>query len=244
MQDKPVYRRVLLKISGEAIKTGLDKKSTELYNFAYVDEIVSVIKKCMDKGVQFAIIVGGGNIWRGRSSGDMDRSIADHMGMLATVMNCLCLKDAFANAGIDARVMTTARMDTFGELFTKEDAIKHLEKGRVVLLGGGIGAPFFSTDTPAVLRGAEIEADVVMMAKNVSGVYTADPEKDPNAKLLPVVSYTEILRKNLGVIDMTAAALARDTKQTTYLFGLTESDNIYKIIMGETLGTIVKEDAQ
>ena len=140
--------------------------------------------------------------------------------------------------------MTTARMDTFGELFTKEDAIKHLEKGRVVLLGGGIGAPFFSTDTPAVLRGAEIEADVVMMAKNVSGVYTADPEKDPNAKLLPVVSYTEILRKNLGVIDMTAAALARDTKQTTYLFGLTESDNIYKIIMGETLGTIVKEDAQ
>lgn len=244
MSAQPLYHRVLLKLSGEALKTGISGDNAELYNFDYMDTIVSVIKKCMDRGVQFAIVVGGGNIWRGRSSGEMDRSIADHMGMLATVMNCLSLKDAFKRGGIDARVMTTARMDTFGELFTKEAAIKHLEKGRVVLLGGGIGAPFFSTDTPAVLRGAEIEADVVMMAKNVAGVYSADPGKNPDAKLLPVVSYTEILRNNLNVIDMTAAALARDMKQTTYLFGLKDPDNIYKVIMGEKLGTIVKEDTQ
>ena len=244
MSLTPLYHRVLLKLSGEALKTGIPRENAELYAFGYMDTIVSVIKKCMDCGVQFAIVVGGGNIWRGRSSGEMDRSIADHMGMLATTMNCLALEDAFKRTGIDARVMTTARMDTFGELYTKEAAIRHLEKGRVVLLAGGIGAPFFSTDTPAVLRGAEIEADVVMMAKHVAGVYSADPGKNPDAKLLPVVSYTTILEKRLGVIDMTAAALARDMKQTSYLFGLNDPENIYKVIMGEKLGTIVKEDTQ
>lgn len=240
--ERPTYRRVLLKLSGEALKTDLPKDASELYHFSYVEKIAAVIKKCVDNGVQLAIVIGGGNIWRGRSSGEMDRSIADHMGMLATVMNCLCVQDALLNAGVDARVMTTARMDTFGELFTKEAAIEHLKAGRVILLGGGIGAPFFSTDTPSVLRGAEIEADVVMLAKNVAGVYTADPKKDPDAKLIPQISYSEILQRNLGVIDMTAAALARDTGLTSYLFGLDDPDNIYKIIMGESLGTIVRED--
>lgn len=239
--DKPLYRRVLLKISGEALKTGIPTASSELYNYEYIDEIVGVIKKCLDHGVQIGIICGGGNIWRGRAGGGIDRSIADHMGMLATVMNCLCLQDALQRAGIDSRVMTSLPMDAFGELFTKSGAIHHLEKGRVVLFGCGIGSPYFSTDTPAVLRAKEIEADVLMMAKAIDGVYTADPKKDPNAKLLPEITYTEILQKNLTVIDMTAAALARDVGLTSYLFGLNQSENIYKVIMGQKIGTIVKE---
>ncbi|MBQ3792401.1 MAG: UMP kinase, partial [Clostridia bacterium] len=183
----------------------------------------------------------GGNIWRGRSSGDMDRSIADHMGMLATMINSLCLHDALAKQGIDSRILTPLEMPAFGELFTGEKAIRYLEEGRIVIFGCGSGHPYFSTDTPAVLRTREIKADVLMMAKAIDGVYTADPGKDPTAVRLDKISYTEILNKNLTVIDMTAAALARDLKITSYLFGLDHSDNIRKVIYGEKMGTIVKE---
>ena len=188
MNAHPKYKRVLLKMSGEALKTGLDSQSTDLFSDEYVVRIAKVIKKCADAGVQFGVVVGGGNIWRGRSSGNMDRSVADHMGMLATAMNCLFLHDALRRIGVPSVVLTTVRMDTFGELFTKEAAIEYLNAGKVVLFAGGIGAPFFSTDTPSVLRAAEIEADMILFAKNVDGVYSADPRVDPNAKLIKKIS--------------------------------------------------------
>ncbi|MGN0988717.1 MAG: UMP kinase, partial [Eubacteriales bacterium] len=206
MNEKPAYKRILLKLSGEA----LAKDTDDIFNHDYLDEVASVIKKCVDAGVEVGIIVGAGNIWRGRSGGQMDRTRADSMGMLATCINAIALQEAFCSAGLDARVMSAVQMDKFAELYTAEKARRHLEKGRVVIFGCGLGLPFFSTDTAAVLRAAEIKADIVLLAKNVDGVYTADPRKDPNASKIDSINYKEILSRGLAAMDSTATSFCMD----------------------------------
>lgn len=176
--EKPAYKRVLVKLSGEALAAGGDG----ILNFDYLKKVCGVIKRCVDAGTQVSIVVGAGNIWRGRQGADMDRTRADQMGMLATTINCLALQDVFEQLEVETRVMTAIEMKQFAEPYIRNKAISHLNKGRVVIFGCGIGSPFFSTDTAAVLRAAEIGADIVLLAKNVDGVYTADPKKDPNAK--------------------------------------------------------------
>ncbi len=230
------YKRVLLKLSGEAL-AGEDG----IINYEYIKEIGTVVKKAIDDGSQIGVVCGAGNIWRGRQGFvEMDRVRADQMGMLATVINCLAIQDAFAAVGVESVVMTSSEMKAYGELFTKRDAVRALEDGKVVIFAGGIGCPYFSTDTTAVLRAAEIEAEVIMMAKSIDGVYTADPKKDPTAYRLDETTYDYILSNKLGVIDMTAASLAMDCGLPLYLFGLDKAENIYKVIRGEKLGTIVK----
>lgn len=231
-----VYKRVLLKLSGEALSAGADG----IINHEYLDEIVSVIKRCMDQGVQFGIVVGAGNIWRGRQGGTMEHTRADHMGMLATVINALAIQDAFERADIDARVLTAVPIEAFAECYSRNKAVSHLKKGRVVIFGCGMGNPFFSTDTAAVLRGAEIGADVVLMAKNIDAVYTDDPRKNPEAKKLSQIGYDYILENHLSAIDTCAASFAMDNKMCLHIFGLDDSENIYRVITGEKLGTIIK----
>ncbi len=229
------YKRVLLKLSGEALQ-GKDG----IINYDYIKEIGSVVKCAIDEGSQIAIVCGAGNIWRGRQScAEMDRVRADQMGMLATVINCLAIQDAFKAAGVESVVMTASEMHAFGEYFTKRDAVAALESGKVVIFAGGTGCPYFSTDTTAVLRAAEIEAEVIMMAKSIDGVYTADPKKDPTARRLDETTYDYILTNKLGVIDLPAASLATDCKLPLYLFGLDKAENILKVIRGEKMGTIV-----
>lgn len=229
------YKRVLLKLSGEAL--GADDC---IVNYEYIQKIGTVVKRCVDEGAQIAIVVGGGNIWRGRQSLSMDRTRADQMGMLATVINSLAIQDAFISVGLDTVAMSAVEMNVFAEQYTKRHAVEALESGKVVVFGAGTGNPFFSTDTGAVLRASEIEADVILMAKNIDGVYTADPKKDPNAKKLDSTTYDYILSNHLGVIDMTAASLAMDNSLPLYLFGLDDPENIYKVITGENMGTIIK----
>ena len=232
----PVYKRVLLKLSGEAISAGKDG----ILNFDYIREIADVIKKCMEKGVQFGIIVGAGNIWRGRSGENMDRVKADHMGMLATCINAVALQEAFIRSGIDTVVMTAVEMKAFAKPFVRDDAIECLENGKVVVFGGGLGIPFVSTDTAAVVRAAEIGAEVVLMAKNIDAIYTADPRKDSTATKISEITYQEILARGLQAMDSTATSFAMDNKISIHVFGLNESENIYKVIMGAKMGTIVK----
>lgn len=233
--SKPIYNRVLVKISGEALQHG-DK--SEILDFDFVDKVVSSIKKCLDAGVQVAIIVGAGNIWRGARKGvGMNRARADHMGMLATVINSLALQDAFARQGIDARVLSSVEMNTFADFYTQRDADRLLSEGKVVIFGGGLGAPYFSTDTPAVVRAAEIGADVVLMAKNVDGLYTADPKVDPTAKRYDDVTYAEILEKDLKAFDLTAVSFCNENNIDCYAFALSDPDNIYNAVMGTTTGT-------
>ena len=236
----PVYRRVLLKLSGEALKND----AASILDFAYMDTVVQQIKRCVDSGVQVAIVIGAGNIWRGARGTDVNRTRADHMGMLATVINSIGMKDALVRAGLDAHVMTPVMMETFTEPYLCDKAVEYLEKGSVVILAGGSGAPFFSTDTAAVLRAAEIGADVTLMAKNIDAIYTADPRKDPSAKPLHEVGYMHILDNHLTAIDITATAFAMENKMPIHIFGLDDPENISKVIMGEKLGTIVKGGVQ
>ncbi len=233
--NTPVYKRVLLKLSGEAIN-GKDG----ILNFDYIKEIATVIKKCMSQGVQFGIIVGAGNIWRGRSGGEMDRVKADHMGMIATCINAIALQESFIRCGIDAVVMTAVEMKQFAKPFVRDDALKCLNSGKVVIFGCGLGIPFVSTDTAAVVRASEIDADIVLMAKNIDAIYTADPRKDKNAEKISKITYKEVLARGLQAMDSTATSFAMDNNIAIHVFGLDNCENIYKVIMGAEMGTVVK----
>ena len=237
---KPVYKRVLLKISGEAL--GGDKGSG--LDFQVIGSVCDVLKECLDMGVQVGLVVGGGNFWRGAKNsggGKMQRSRADHMGMLATVMNCLAVADICEQKGIPVRVQTAIEMRAIAEPYIRSRAVRHLEKGRVVIFGAGTGNPYFSTDTAAVLRAAEIEADVILLAKNVDGVYTADPLKDPTATRYDEITYDEVLAQHLMVMDTTATSLAMDNHIPVLLFALKDPQNIIRCLCGEKVGTIVTE---
>ncbi len=232
--NKPVYKRVLLKLSGEALSG-----NGEILNHDFIDEICAVVADCMKSGVQFGIVVGAGNIWRGKKGGGMDRSLADHMGMLGTCINALAIKSAFDRAGIDARVLSAVPIEGFVETYDHDRAVRYLEKGRPVIFSCGTGAPFFTTDTAAVLRAAEISADVVLMAKNIDGIYTADPKVDPTAVRIDEMTFDRIIDERLKAIDLTAAAFAKDYNLKAYIFGLDRPENIKRVIMGEPIGTIV-----
>ncbi len=232
---EPKYKRIILKISGEALAGpkhfGLDE---EMLNM-----VAQEVKKVRNLGVQVAVVVGGGNFWRGRTSKSMDRATADHMGMLATVINSLALQDAFEANDIPTRVQTAIEMREVAEPYIRRRAISQLNKDTVVIFGAGIGNPFFSTDTTAALRAAEIEADVILLAKKVDAVYDSDPEKNPNAKKYSRLTHWEILEKNLQVMDSTAASICRDNNITIHVFALNEPDNIIKAVCGENIGTII-----
>ena len=228
------YKRLLLKLSGESL-AGEEKKGI---NYDIVESFCNAIKKCVDDGVQVAIVVGGGNFWRGRSSGKMDRTRADHMGMLATAINALGVGDTLEQAGVDVRVMTAISMPQVAEPYIRNRAVRHLEKGRVVIFGCGTGNPFFSTDTAAALRAVEIDADIIMKATMVDGVYDSDPKKNPDAKRYDRVSFDEVLAKNLAVMDSTAASLCKDNNMPILVFSVDEPMNIYKAVCGENIGTV------
>ncbi len=237
---KPVYKRVLLKISGEALAGG---KGSGL-DFEMIGSVCDVIKECLDMGVQVGLVVGGGNFWRGAKNsggGKMERTRADHIGMLATVMNCLAVADVCEQKGIPVRVQTAIEMRAIAEPYIRGRAIRHLEEGRVVIFGAGTGNPFFSTDTAAVLRAAEINADVILLAKNVDGVYNADPAKDPTAVKYDTISYDDVLAQHLMVMDTTATSLSMDNHIPVLLFALKDPRNIIRALCGEKVGTIVKE---
>lgn len=229
------YKRILLKISGEALagesKFGID--------FETLKPLAKVIKNCSESGVQIAIVVGGGNFWRGRTSGNMNRVKADHMGMLATLINAIGLSDALEEQGVKSRVMTSIAIPQVGELYSPEKAIKHLEKGEVVIFGYGTGNAFFSTDTAASLRAAEIQAEIIFKATNVDGVYDSDPSKNPDAKKYSDITFKEVLAKNLNVMDSTAASMCRDNDISLLVFSMKDPNNISKAINGENLGTVV-----
>nr|WP_317412401.1 UMP kinase [uncultured Solibaculum sp.] len=235
---KPIYKRILLKLSGEALagkqKMGLD--------YDVVLDICSAVKKVADMGVEVGIVVGGGNFWRGRSSGKMDRTRADHMGMLATAINALGLADALEQLGVDVRVQTAISMQQVAEPYIRNRAVRHLEKGRVVIFGCGTGNPFFSTDTAAALRAAEIDADVILKATNVDGVYDSDPRDNPDAQKFDTLTYLDVLNKELQVMDSTAASLCKDNSIPILVFNLDNPENIVSVVTGQNLGTIVKED--
>ena len=233
---KPVYKRLLLKLSGEVLAgekgTGID--------FEKVLDVCERVKQCVDMGVQVAIVVGGGNFWRGRSSGKMDRTRADHMGMLATSINSLALADALEQLGVTARVQTAIEMRQIAEPYIRNKAVRHLEKGTVVIFGCGTGNPFFSTDTAAALRAAEIGADVIFKATNVDGVYDSDPKLNPDAKKYDTLSHIDVLQQGLHVMDSTAASLCMDNGIKILVFNLDNPDNIVSAVTGETIGTLVK----
>ncbi|MGN0607816.1 MAG: UMP kinase [Oscillospiraceae bacterium] len=235
MSDEPKYKRVLLKLSGEALagdkKMGLD--------YATITPICESIKKCADAGVEIGIVVGGGNFWRGRSSGAMDRTRADHIGMLATTMNALAVADVLESLGTDVRVQTAIAMHQVAEPYVRNKAVRHLEKGRIVIFGCGTGNPFFSTDTASTLRAAEIGADIVLKATMVDGVYDKDPNKYPDAVKYDELSFNDILVKNLAVMDSTAASMCKDNNIPIIVFDLSRPDNIYDACMGKKVGTIV-----
>ena len=235
---EPKYKRVLLKLSGEA----LAGKQQHGIDFDTVLAICEPIKKCVDMGVQVGVVVGGGNFWRGRSSGKMDRTRADHMGMLATAINALGVADALEQLDVPVRVQTAIAMQEIAEPYIRNRAVRHLEKGRVVVFGCGTGNPFFSTDTAAALRAAEIDAEIILKATMVDGVYYSDPKKNPNAVKYDTLSFLEVLNKNLQVMDSTAASLCRDNKIGILVFNIDEPDNIVKAICGEPVGTLVKEE--
>lgn len=235
--EQPRYKRVLLKISGEAL-AGDDSRGLD---FNVIGQVCDVVKRCADIGVQVGVVVGGGNFWRGlKDGGDrMERVRADHMGMLATCINALALADVLEQKGVQVRVQTAVSMQALAEPYIRSRAIRHLEKGRVVIFGCGTGSPFFSTDTAAVLRAAEIDADVILLAKNIDGVYSADPKLDPTATKYDAISYDDVLSQHLKVMDTTATSLSMDNKIPVLLFALKDPENIYRAVMGETIGTIV-----
>lgn len=233
---QPKYKRILLKLSGEAMSGeqgfGLD--------FDTVLDVCSAVKECSDMGVEVAVVVGGGNFWRGRSSGKMDRTRADHMGMLATTINALALADALEQLGCNVRVQTAIGMNQVAEPYIRNKAVRHLEKGRVVIFGCGTGNPFFSTDTAAALRAAEIEADIIFKASMVDGVYDSDPKKNPDAKKFDCLSYMDVLDKDLKVMDSTAATLCKDNRLPLLVFNLNDPHNIVRAVCGEDIGTLVQ----
>lgn len=234
------YRRILLKLSGEALAGSLHRG----LDFDLMDEVCAVIKRCVELGVQVGVVVGAGNFWRGvkDGAGRMQRSRADAMGMLATVMNCLALCDVLEKQGVEARVQTAVEMRRFAEPFVRDEAVRHLEAGRVVFFGCGTGNPYFSTDTGAVLRAVEMEADAVLLAKNVDGVYSADPQKDPAAVRYDSLTYDAALAQHLQATDTTAMALAMENHMPLVVFALQDPENILRVVQGEKIGTIVKED--
>ena len=232
----PKYKRVLLKLSGEAMAGN----NTMGLDFDTVLTVCKAVKECRDAGAEIAIVVGGGNFWRGRSSGKMDRTRADHMGMLATTINALALADALEQLGCEVRVQTAIAMNEIAEPYICHRAVRHLEKGRVVVFGCGTGNPFFSTDTAAALRAAEIEADIILKASMVDGVYDSDPKTNPNAVKFDEISFTDVLNKELKVMDSTAASLCRDNGLPILVCNLDDPQNIVRAIGGEPIGTIVK----
>ena len=231
-----VYKRILLKLSGEV----LAGKQGHGIDFDTVQEICKWVNACPKLGVQIGLVVGGGNFWRGRSSGNMDRTRADHIGMLATAMNALALADALEQYGLEVRVQTAIEMRQVAEPYIRNRAIRHLEKGRVVIFGCGTGNPFFSTDTAAALRAAEIDADIIFKATNVDGVYDKDPNKYADAVKYDTLTHTEVLSKGLAVMDSTAASLCRDNNIPILVFNLSDPENIVRAAKGENIGTIVK----
>ena len=235
MQSK--YKRILLKLSGEVL-AGAEGKGLD---FDMVTTVCKVIKDCVDMGTQIGIVVGGGNFWRGRSSGEMDRPRADQMGMLATAINSLALQDTLIQLGVDAKVLTALHMPQVAEIFTKSKAVEYLEAGNVVIFGCGTGNPFFSTDTGAALRAAEIDAEIVFKATNVDGVYDKDPNKYADAVKYDELSHSEVLAKGLNVMDAAAASLCRDNGISILVFNLDDPQNIVRALKGENIGTVVKE---
>ena len=235
MENKsPKYKRILLKLSGEALAAG----GTGILNFEFIAKVSDVVKKCVNEGVEVAIIVGAGTIWRGApQSKKMNRVRADSMGMLATTINALALQDSFIQNGIDTKVMTAVPMEAFADRYTAREAVLALEAGKVVIFGCGLGSPYFSTDTAAVLRAAEINADAVLMAKNIDGVYNADPKKDPTAKRYDEITYAEVLAKELKALDLTATTFCLDNDIKVYAFELKDPMNIYRVAMGDKIGT-------
>lgn len=233
---RPMYKRILLKLSGEALagekKFGLD--------YSVIVPICKSIKKVQENGVEIAIVVGGGNFWRGRSSGAMDRTRADHIGMLGTTMNALAVADALEELGVDVRVQTAISMQQVAEPYIRNRAVRHLQKGRIVIFGCGTGNPFFSTDTAAALRAAEIEADIVLKASLVDGVYDKDPNVYPDAVKYGELTFSEVLAKNLKVMDSTAASMCKDNNIPILVFNLDDPENIVRAVAGEDIGTIVK----
>ena len=237
--EQPVYKRVILKVSGESLAGqngyGIDADT--------IGSIAEQVRDVVELGVEVAIVCGGGNIWRGiaGSANGIDRATADYMGMLATVMNSLALQDALEQIGVPTRVQTSISMQQIAEPYIRRRAIRHLEKGRVVIFAAGTGNPYFSTDTTAALRAAEIEAEVILMAKNtVDGVYSADPFKDETAEKYEQLTYLDVLNKNLGVMDSTASSLCMDNNIPLIVFAITEQGNIKRVVLGEKIGTIVK----
>ncbi len=235
---KPVYNRVLIKISGEALAA---EKHTG-FDFDFVSRVCEAVKACAELGAQVGIVIGGGNFWRGvkDGAGKVERVSADRMGMLATAMNCLAVADVFRQAGCDARVMTAVDIQGVGERYDTRKAVEYLEDGKIVLFACGTGAPFFSTDTAAVLRAAEIGADAILLAKNIDGVYSDDPRKNADAVKFDEISYDEVLSRHLAVMDTTATSLAMDNSIPVIVFALAEPTNIGRVLCGEKLGTLVK----
>ncbi len=237
---EPKYKRILLKISGEALagdkKTGLD--------YDTITTICKAVKRTADAGVDIGIVVGGGNFWRGRSSGAMDRTRADHIGMLATAMNALAVADVLESLGCEVRVQTAITMTQIAEPYIRNRAMRHFEKGRIVIFGCGTGNPFFSTDTAAALRAAEIEANILLKATMVDGVYDKDPNKFSDAVKYDTLTFSDVVSKQLAVMDMTAAALCRDNKMPMLVFDLGRPDNIFDACMGENIGTLITSDPE
>ena len=233
---KAKYKRILLKLSGEALAGangfGIDAET--------IGKVCDNVKKVVDMGVEVAIVVGGGNFWRGRQAHQMERTTADYMGMLATIMNGQALQDALEARGLDTRLQSSIEMRQIAELYIRRKAVRHLEKGRVVIFSGGTGNPFFSTDTCAALRATEINAEIILFGKTIDGVYDDDPKVNPNAKKFDEITYTDILQKNLKVMDSTAASLCRDNNMPTMIFALGNGENIINAVAGENIGTVVK----
>ncbi|HHU91120.1 MAG TPA: UMP kinase [Clostridiaceae bacterium] len=232
------FKRIMLKVSGEALSStnsfGID--STILNN------ISDKIKTAWEMGVEIGIVVGGGNFWRGRSSKGMDRTTADHMGMLATVMNSLALQDSLESRGVPTRVQTALDMPRIAEPYIRRRAVRHLEKKRVVIFACGTGNPYFSTDTAAVLRAAEIDAEVILLAKNVDGIYDSDPKLNPEAKKYDTITFFEVLQRQLGVMDSTATSLCMDNNIPLHVFSINEPENIIKVLKGNKVGTFVAKE--
>ena len=232
---KPKYKRVLLKLSGEALAGekgfGIDTDT--------IGKVCDSIKEVVEVGVEVAIVVGGGNFWRGRKAEEIERTTADYMGMLATIMNGQALQDTLELRKVDTRLQSAIEMQQIAEPYIRRRAVRHLEKGRVVIFAGGTGNPFFSTDTCAALRASEINAEIILFGKTIDGVYDSDPKLNPEAKKFEEISYSDILSKDLKVIDSTAASLCRDNGIPTMIFALSNSENILKAVCGENIGTII-----
>ena len=235
---KSNYKRVILKLSGEALAGpqgfGIDH--------LVMNDVAEQIKELVENGIQVAIVIGGGNFWRGRANSDMDRTTADYMGMMATIINSLAMQDSVEKLGLQSRVMCAIEMRQIAEPYIRRRAVRHLEKGRVVIFAGGTGNPFFSTDTTASLRAAEIEADVILLAKKVDYVYDSDPLENPNAKKIERITFMEVIEKGLKVMDTTAITLCMENSIPIHVFGLNDPKNIIRVTNGAQIGTIIKEE--